>query len=105
MIKIMKLKNYQIGNEPARRFLVVADSEEGERITDIIRKTYSHPEFIGLVSVSQKEPDNHGYLGTIKNIKEIHFIDICITRYSKYIDVIINRWEEFTGEKAVLLNG
>ena len=23
----------------------------------------------------------------------------------KYIDVIINRWEEFTGEKAVLLNG
>ncbi|MDZ7776891.1 MAG: hypothetical protein U5L09_15420 [Bacteroidales bacterium] len=71
MIKIMKLKNYQIGNEPARRFLVVADSEEGERITDIIRKTYSNPEFIGLVSVSQKEPDNHGYLGTIKNIKEI----------------------------------
>ena len=22
----------------------------------------------------------------------------------KYIDVIINRWEEFTGNKAVLLN-
>ena len=23
----------------------------------------------------------------------------------KYIDVIIDRWEKFTGEKAVLLNG
>jgi site-specific DNA-methyltransferase (adenine-specific) len=23
----------------------------------------------------------------------------------KYIDVIIERWEQYTGEKAVLLNG
>jgi site-specific DNA-methyltransferase (adenine-specific) len=23
----------------------------------------------------------------------------------KYIDVIINRWEQYTGEKAILLNG
>ena len=23
----------------------------------------------------------------------------------KYVDVIINRWETFTGQKAVLLNG
>ena len=23
----------------------------------------------------------------------------------KYVDVIIDRWEQFTGEKAVLLNG
>lgn len=23
----------------------------------------------------------------------------------KYVDVIIERWEQFTGEKAVLING
>ena len=23
----------------------------------------------------------------------------------KYIDVIINRWEQYTGQKAILLNG
>lgn len=23
----------------------------------------------------------------------------------KYVDVIINRWEEYTGEEAVLING
>ena len=70
-IKLLNLKNYQVGKEPARRFLVVADEKEGERITDIIRKTYSNPEFIGLVSVSEQQPENHGYLGTLKQVKEI----------------------------------
>lgn len=70
-IKLLNLKNYQIGKEPSRRFLIVANETEGERITDIIRKTYSNPEFIGLVSVAEKQPANHGYLGTLKQVKEI----------------------------------
>ena len=29
----------------------------------------------------------------------------CMEFDPKFVDVIINRWEQFTGEKAVLLNG
>ena len=29
----------------------------------------------------------------------------CMEYDPKYVDVIIDRWEKFTGEKAVLLNG
>lgn len=71
LIKFLNLKNYQIGNQPSKRFLVVADLTEGERITDILRKTYTNSEFIGLANVSEKSPENHGYLGSFAQIKEI----------------------------------
>ena len=32
-------------------------------------------------------------------------IAYCMEYDPKYVDVIIDRWEKFTGEKAVLLNG
>ncbi len=73
-IKTLNLKNYQIGQKPARRFLVVANQDEGSRITDIIRNTHGNPEFIGLVSIQDEGAKKPGYLGTINNIKEIIII-------------------------------
>lgn len=69
--KFLKIKNFQLGGDQSRRYLVVADEKEGDRITDLIRKTQKQPGFIGLVSPNTPVPKSQGYLGCLSQIKEI----------------------------------
>ena len=69
--RFLRVKNFQMGAEDSRRFIIVANEQESNRISDLIRKTYSRPGFIGLVSPSKAVPDNHGYLGSLSQIRDI----------------------------------
>lgn len=69
--RFLRLKDFQMGDKQTRRFLVVAHENEGERISDLIRRTHTQPGFIGLVSPENEVPGNHGYLGSLQQIKEI----------------------------------
>jgi len=69
--RFLKIKNFQLGDNQNRRFLVVANEKEGERIISLIRRAHSQPGFIGLVSPFNPVPDNPGYLGHLSQVRDI----------------------------------
>ncbi len=69
--RFLKIGNFQMGDKLSRRFLVVANEKEGERISELIRRTHTQPGFIGLVSPGNPVPEEQGYLGSLSQIREI----------------------------------
>jgi O-antigen biosynthesis protein len=74
VLNALRLYKFSFGDVTAHRFLVVGNSEEGQRVVDILRRTNLNPEFIGLITL-QKEPDCFGYLAQISEIVTIYHIN------------------------------
>ncbi len=70
-LHILKLKNIEIGTDKNRRFIIVGNKEESQRVSKIIQKTHLKPAFIGLVNPSEKQTKNNDFIGNINQIKDI----------------------------------
>ena len=64
-------KNYRIGANPNRRFAIIGNTEETERVADLLRKTLVNPGFIGLVSIKNEKNNASGFIGNIANLSDI----------------------------------
>lgn len=53
---------------------------------------------------NKKLADIIPYAKNAKKHNKVQINNFCMEYDPKYADVIIDRWEKFTGEKAVLLN-
>jgi GT2 family glycosyltransferase len=77
ILHLSKIKAYRIGENINKRFAIVGDAAEAERVADLLRKTNINPGFIGLVNTSGES--NHqnfiGNLSQINDIIEIYKID------------------------------
>jgi len=67
----LKIHRFLLGEDKGRRFIIVGDKEEAERVAELLRKTYINPGFIGLASVSSKEEKSEGFIGNIHQIRDI----------------------------------
>ncbi|MBU2649336.1 MAG: glycosyltransferase family 2 protein [Bacteroidetes bacterium] len=65
---------FRIGTTKNRRFLIIGEKEEAERVADLLRKTYILPSFIGLVHPSSGKHKNDVFLGSLDQIEDIVFI-------------------------------
>ncbi len=74
ILNAFRLYKFSFGDVAAHRFLVVGNSEEGQRVVDILRRTNLNPEFIGLITL-KKEPECFGYLAQISEIVTIYHIN------------------------------
>jgi len=70
-LNLAGFKNFRIGANPNKRYAIVGDTEESERVADLLRKTLVSPGFIGLVSVSDKHSGSNGFIGNIGHIADI----------------------------------
>lgn len=78
MLHLMNVKNARIGTEKNRRFIIVGDKEEAERVSGLLQQTVISPSFIGLVSFSNQKHNTNGFIGNLSQISEvinIHKID------------------------------
>ncbi|MFH1121501.1 MAG: glycosyltransferase [Bacteroidota bacterium] len=64
-------KNFRIGANPNRRFAIVGDDTESERVADLLRKTLINPGFIGLVNVKNRRNESSGFIGNIEHLTDI----------------------------------
>jgi GT2 family glycosyltransferase len=71
ILHILKFKGYRIGIVMNRRFIIVGEREEAERVADLIRRADMNPGFIGLVSVSENTEKVNGFIGNLNQIREI----------------------------------
>jgi hypothetical protein len=77
LMHIAGVKSCRITMGKNRRFAIVGDSEEADRVAALVRDTHLAPGFIGLVSPDENQAGNGftGNLGQLKDIIDIYKID------------------------------
>lgn len=69
ILSLFNVKAFRIGANKNKRFIIVGDKTESERVSDILRKAYVNAGFIGFVSPDESE--NNDFIGNINQLKEI----------------------------------
>lgn len=64
-------KDYRLGYNINKRFVIAGETEECNRVADLLHKTLVNPSFIGLVSVENQARLTGGFIGTLSQLKDI----------------------------------
>jgi len=62
---------YSLNSDKSKRFAVIGEENEAQRVANLLQKALSNPGFIGLVSSSAKDSEKNGFLGNINQINDI----------------------------------
>lgn len=71
LFHFMHLKDFKIGSGKGKRFVIIGEKKEAERVASIVRTTHTNQGFIGLVSISGNIDHTDGFIGGITQLKEI----------------------------------
>ena len=71
---VLKVPAAQLSTNKNKRFVIVGEKDEAERVNELLRKTTLLPSFIGFVSPASKRVKNNGFIGNLDQIKDIIFI-------------------------------
>lgn len=69
ILNILKFKGFQIGDTANKRYLVVGEKDEADRVAKLLTTIESHPAFIGLVSITPTSESS--FTGSIDQLSEI----------------------------------
>ncbi len=78
LLHLFNVKGARIGSEKNKRFIIVGEKEEAERVSGLLQKTVISPSYIGLVSFLPHKHNTNGFIGNLEQIMEIitiHKID------------------------------
>ena len=78
LLYLLGFKGFKLGNKFNKRFLIIGEPEETNRVADILNKSIVEPEFIGKVTPQENGPKPKDYIGNIlqgKDIINIYRID------------------------------
>lgn len=64
-------KDYRLGYNINKRFVIAGEAEEAGRVADLLHKTLVNPSFIGLVSIENQSRLTDGFIGTVSQLKDI----------------------------------
>jgi O-antigen biosynthesis protein len=70
-LNLAGFKNFKIGANPNKRYAIVGDTEESERVADLLRKTLVNPGFIGRVGIKDTRKTSDGFIGNIAHLTDI----------------------------------
>lgn len=65
------LKDYKLGYNINKRFVIIGETDEATRVADLLHKTLINPSFIGLVSVDSNNNGSVGFIGSLSQLTEI----------------------------------
>jgi GT2 family glycosyltransferase len=71
VLHLMGIKAFQIKRYAGRRYVIIGEKDEAERVADLLRRSTPDPGFIGLVNVKKEVSTVHGFIGNINQIKDI----------------------------------
>lgn len=78
LLHVINPKIFRIGSEKNKRFIIVGEKEETERVLGLLQKTAVTPSFVGLVSYHHHKSNQNGFIGHLAQISDIitiHRID------------------------------
>lgn len=73
VLHVLNFKYARIGTRKNRRFLIIGEKEEAERVSSLLGKTDILPSFVGLVHPTRRMK-NDGFIGSLDQIEDIIFI-------------------------------
>lgn len=71
ILHLSGLKDFRIGTARNKRFVIVGQKEEAERVAELLHKTWLTPSFIGLVGTENNTMNSEQFIGTIDQLPEI----------------------------------
>ena len=71
VLHILKIKNFRLGINLNRRYAIIGNGDEPERVAELLRKSDTSPGLIGLISTVETDKITEGYIGHIDQLKEI----------------------------------
>lgn len=71
LLHLLNFKAYRIGSDKNRKFIIVGEKDEAERVSGLLERSLLKPGFVGLINTTDKSDKNSGFLGRIDQIKEI----------------------------------
>ena len=67
----LKVPWVNLDDKQSKRFLVIGEKNEAERVSQLLNSSFIKPDFVGLVSVSQKQDEFPDFIGNIEQAKDI----------------------------------
>lgn len=67
----LNVPSFRLGLDRNRRFVIIGEEDEAERVADLLRKTFINPGFIGLISPGDTNSQNHGIIGNLSQLSDI----------------------------------
>ncbi|HSW67490.1 MAG TPA: glycosyltransferase family 2 protein, partial [Bacteroidales bacterium] len=64
-------KDFKLEGSERKRYAIVGEADECERVAELLRKTDARPSFIGLVRPGDSLPDSALFLGNISQLRDI----------------------------------
>ncbi|MBU0488836.1 MAG: glycosyltransferase family 2 protein [Bacteroidetes bacterium] len=74
LLHLSRIKSFRIGSTVDRRFIIVGEKEEAERVLALMRETIPVQGHIGIVHPDASSPRNGGYIGNANQLAEIIMI-------------------------------
>lgn len=74
LLHLLNVKQYKFGSGKNRRFIIIGDDEEAERVAVLLQKTLINYGFIGLVNTNEKYDAAKGFIGNISQLADIIYI-------------------------------
>jgi GT2 family glycosyltransferase len=67
----LKVPWVQMGDKEKKRFVIIGEKDEADRVSKLLKSSIIKPDFLGLVYPSENKAGNEEYIGNISQIKDI----------------------------------
>jgi len=71
LIHLLRIGGYRIETNKSRRYAVVGEEPEVQRVADLLQKALPNPGFIGTINSNINQAVTNGFLGKISQIQDI----------------------------------
>jgi GT2 family glycosyltransferase len=71
LLHFLHFGGYRINTKKSKRYAIVGEEPEVQRVASLLQKALSNPAFIGLVNSGAPGEDTNGFLGNIAQIRDI----------------------------------
>jgi lipopolysaccharide/colanic/teichoic acid biosynthesis glycosyltransferase len=104
LLHFFNLNGYRLNSEKNKRFVIIGEKEESERVAELLQQTGMNPSFTGLVSYHHHRNNSNGFIGHLGQIKEIiniHKInEVIFCAKDVPAQVIIDKMSELKNEQV-----
>jgi O-antigen biosynthesis protein len=104
LLHFLNINGYKLNSEKNKRFVIIGEKDESERVSDLLQQTGMNPSFIGLVSYHHHRSNSNGFIGHLGQIKEIiniHKInEVIFCAKDVPAQVIIDKMSELKNEQV-----
>lgn len=104
LLHYFNINGYRLNSEKNKRFVIIGEKEESERVSHLLQQAGMNPSFTGLVSYHHHRTNSNGFIGHLGQIKEIITIhkinEVIFCAKDVPAQVIIDKMSELKNEQV-----